>query len=375
MPSRGRFGAQALLGLVGKIEELTVRLRGAKRPSERRRLAARRAGLLARLKSALRRGSDPFRAAIHGLAGATRLGGDDLVLLLALFGRRLRSPQPTAPGRELVELLCAARDVARRARVLHPEAPLVRAGIVSTDAYQPEHVLDAGFRLNDDVYRLLDRASHGLLFDPTPSQAGARPTPFASWSDHLLASRALVELSKRRAARLFPQSAWAESFPDEERAPDELQRLCDVQSELLRARENTTPESVRLPLLAVRREFGLSPEDELIVVALLLQELYSSRATLELGELLRLIARDEADLLGRRGVVGPQGRLREAGLLVVEGEAEGKDLAASAWLPPWLTERLLGAGSAPRAIGADERSKFHDYLQTLHGSEDFYRRL
>jgi hypothetical protein len=374
MPSRGRFGAQALLDLMQATEDLTVRLKAAERPSERGKLTQRRAAALRRLRGALARGSDPFRAALRGLAAATQLKRDDLVIVMALFLRRLRRPQPTTPGRELLEVVASRGDLAGRAKALHPEAALIRAGIVITDAFQPEHVFDAGFRLNDDVFKLLYRAYHGMLFDPTASDP-PRPAPFTSWSDHLLATRALVELAKRRAARLFPQSAWAESFSDEERAPEELQRLFDLQAELLRAREAATPESVRLPLLAMRRDFGLSADDELMLVALLLQELYSSHATLELGELLRLIARDEADLLGRRGAVAPQGRLREAGLLVVEGEAEGKDLISSAWLPPWLSERLLGAGSTPRAIGADERSKFHDYLQTLQSSEDFYRRL
>jgi hypothetical protein len=374
MPSPGRFGAQTLLDLMQEIEDHTARLKTTDRPADRRKLAARRVASLRRLRAALSRGADPFRAALRGLASATQLRGDDLIILVALFLRRLRRPQPTTQGRELLEVVATRGDLAGRAKALHPEAALIRAGIVLTDAFQPEHVFDAGFRLNDDVFKLLYRAYHGMLFDPSSSET-PRPTPFASWSDHLLAYRSLVELAKRRAARLFPQSAWAEAFSEEERAPEELQRLFDLQAELLRARETATPDSVRLPLLAVRRDFGLSADDELIMTALLLQELYSSHATLELGELLRLIARDEADLLGRRGVVGPLGKLREAGLLVAEGEAEGKDLLASAWLPPWLSERLLGAGSTPRAIGADERSKFHDYLQTLNGSEDFYRRL
>lgn len=375
MATRGRFGPKALLDLVQEIDELTSRVRAAAdKPAERRRAAARRSKSLRRLRGALSRGSDPFRAALGGLAAASRVPQSDLVIVVALFNRRLRRSDPSTQGRELLEMVSSRGDLAGRAKSLHPDAPLVRAGFVETDAFAPEHVFDAGFRLNDDVFKLLYRAYHGLLFDPSAFDA-PRPAPFTAGSEHLLACRGLVELAKRRAARLFPQSGWSEACTDEERAPEELDRLFNVQSELLKAREDVTPESVRLPIVALRREFGLTGDEELIIVALLLQELYSNRSALELGELLRLVARDDADLLRRRGVVGPAGKLREAGLVVVEGESEGKDLLASAWLPPWLVERLLGSGAPPRAIGAEERKQFHRYLQTLQGSDDFYRRL
>jgi hypothetical protein len=376
MATRGRFGPKALLDLMQEIDELAGRVRDASaEPAARRRAAAKRAAALRRLRAALGRGRDPFRAALSGLAAASRVPRSDLVFVVALFNRRLRSPQPTTPGRELIELVVAPKgDVAGKARSIHPDAPLLRSGFLETDAFAPEHVFDAGFRLNDDVFKLLYRAYHGLLFDPSAAEP-PRPAPYTAASDHLLANRALVELAKRRAARLFPQSGWAEAFADESRAPEEIQRLFDVQTELVRAREDVTPESVRLPLFALRREFGLSPDEELIVCALLLQELYSNRSALELGELLRLVARDEADLLARRGVVGPAGKLREAGLVVVDGESDGKDLASSAWLPPWLADRLLGADAPARAINAEERSRFRAYLDQLQSSDDFYRRL
>ena len=376
MATRGRFGPKALLDLMQEIDELSGRIRAVEDDSvRRRRMIAKRAKSLRSLRAALGRGSDPFRAALIGLAAASQVPQSDLIFVVAMFNRRLRSSDPSVQGRSLLEIVVAPKgDVAGKAKSIHPDSALVRARFLETDAYAPEHVFDAGFRLNDDVFKLLYRAYHGLLFDPSAVEP-PRPAPFTSGSDHLLAYRALVELAKRRAARLFPQSGWAEAFPEESRGPEELQRLFDLQSSLVRAREDVTPESVRLPLVALRREFGLSPDEELITCALLLQELYSNRSALELGELLRLVARDEADLLVRRAVVGPAGKLREAGLVVSEGEAEGKDLAASVWLPPWLADRLLGAGVPSRAINAEERTRFREYLEKLQSSDDFYRRL
>ncbi|HYC76452.1 MAG TPA: hypothetical protein VEI02_02385 [Planctomycetota bacterium] len=377
MSSRGRLNARILLDLMSEAEELTARLRLLKRSSERRRVGARRLKLLRRLRGAVSRPGDSFRSALLGLSEAASLDRDERLLILALFVRRLRKPQPPIQGRDLLEWVSsrpARDDLAGRARVLHPDGRLVSGGFVHTDAYAPEHVFDAGFRLNDEVFKLLYRAFHGLVFDPNASES-RRPTPFASWSDHLLAYRALTELAKRRAAKLFPLSGWAEVFSDEERPADELGRLFDVQAALLRAREEATSEAVRLPIVELRHQHRLTADEELILVTLLLQEFYAARATIELGELLRLVARGEEDLLKRRALIGAAGKLREAGLLVVEGEAEGKDLLASAWLPPWLGERLLGAGDAARAIGEEERSKFHAYLQNLESSEDFYRRL
>jgi hypothetical protein len=375
MTRRGRFSPKDLLDLVEQIDGLASRFRAAEdRPAERRRLATRKAAALRRLRSALGRGGDAFRAALRGLAGATGLSARDLVFVVLLFNRRLRRPKPTTRGRELLEAATTRGDLAGRAKALHPDAPLLRAGFVVSDAYAPEHVFDAEFRLNDDVFRLLYRAYHRLVFDPS-SPDPIRPTPFTSAADHLLALRTSVDLAKRRAARLFPQSGWAEAYPDEDRAPEELQRLFELRQATLRAREAVTPDSVRLPMIALRREFGLDADEELVLAALLVQELYSARGSIELGELLRLIARDASDLLDRRFLVGPTGRLRAAGLVETEEETEGKDLAASAWLPPWATERLLGADAPPRAIDEADRTRFREYLETLQGSDDFYRRL
>lgn len=129
------------------------------------------------------------------------------------------------------------------------------------------------------------------------------------------------------------------------------------------------------------REFGSLPVQHLdekrrrAIRRLLDSELFAAQAPLDLGELVRLVSSSKADLLARRTLVQPEGRLRQAGLICVEEDPAGKDAFASAWLPPGLTERLLGNLDPKGAIGTAEKESFREYLERPRGSDDFFRRL
>jgi hypothetical protein len=51
-----------------------------------------------------------------------------------------------------------------------------------------------------------------------------------------------------------------------------------------------------------------------------------------------------------------------------------KELTAEVYLPNWVIDRMLGASRA-ELIDADTRRDFHDYLNRLDSSEDFFDEL
>jgi hypothetical protein len=375
MPAHGaRLGSKALLSLCHEVDQLAERLR-ASTPRGPRHLESRRRQAVRRLRAAIHRPSrDAFRVTLRALMGEHALTETDVVILLVLFNRRIRKSNPSVSGRELLDTICrGSSEVLEAAPFLHPGQRLLRAGLVAGNALVAEDVFDAQFRIGEGIYRALYRAFHGLADDGCRDHELA--VPYANGLEHLLDYRLLCETAKRRASRLFSQSYWAEATSDEERSPDDLDSTFQRLAEIIAAREHATPESVTLPIVQIRAEYGLSAEEELIVVTLLLQELFASRAMIELGELIRLVADSEAAVLLRRPLISAEGRLRQQGLICVEEEPDGKDMFASAWLPASLSDRLLGGLDPRGSIGSEERTRFHDYLERLRGSEDFYRRL
>jgi hypothetical protein len=285
----------------------------------------------------------------------------------------VRRATVATPGRDLLEALVRhGSDILEAARFLHPDGALVRAGLVTGDATAAEDALESEYRIADRAFGALYRAYHGLAAEVP---AADKIAPYAGAFDHLVDYRSLCECAKRRAAKLFPMSAWGEWASDDDRELEELSTRFAKLRELIAARERATPESVRLPIVLLRTEFGLSEDEEIVVMTLLLHELFASRTTFELVELVRLVSASDEDAVRKRALVAPEGRLRQAGLLAVEEEPDGKDVFAEAWLPAWLSDRVIGHLDPQGVIGTEERAYLRRYLEGLRSSEDFYRRL
>jgi hypothetical protein len=372
MPA-ARPGPKALLSLCREVDDLSGKIRDFS-PLGLRHLDVRRRRAIRKLRSALQGSKrDPFRDGLRKLRLEHGLRETEILILLLLFDRRVRRADHATSGRAVLEAITrSGGHVLETARFLHLDAPLVRGGLVTTDAAQAEDVLDGDVRISDGAFRRLYRAFHGLRED---AAEGESALPYSSAVDHLLDLRQLCDLARRRAGRLFPLSSWAEWTAGEERDAEELAARHAALRERITRRERATPEGIRLPVVHLRAQFGLSEEEEEIVVTLLLHELFASRTTIELTELARLVAVSDEDVVARRALVAPEGRLRSFGLLEVEEEPVGKDTFATAWLPQSVTERLLGNLDPKGAIGSDERASFRQYLEGLRGSDDFYKRL
>ncbi len=375
MSSRGpRGGSKVLLSLCHQVDVLSERIR-ASVPKGPRLLESRRRNAVHRLRAALHRpGRDRFRNALRLVRREHGLDETSMLVVLLLFNRRIRRTNPAMSGRELLESVSRSGSaMIESSNVLHPDAALLRTGLISGSAATPEDVFDAEYRISVPAFRSLYRAYHGV-----PAAGGAETdlaVPYRNVLEHLSDMRLRVEMARRRAARLFPQSYWAEVHSDEERPADELHDLVRRVESAIAQREECTANQPALPLVRLRTEFKLTPDEELILSALLVQELFTARQTLELGELLRLVATSETEVITKRHVIAADSTLRRDGLITVESESDGKDLMATAWLAPATTERLLGDARLQGTIGEDERRKFHDFLEKLRGSDDFFQQL
>jgi hypothetical protein len=372
MPA-ARLGPKALLSLCHQVDDLAEKIREFGRfpvghLDEMRRRAIRR------IRKVLRTpGAGRFRAALRSLQRRHALRDTEVVILLFLFDRRIRRASHQLSGRDLLGAITRyGGDVIEAARYLHPKAPLLSSGLVAGTASRPEDALDGEVRIGDAAFSTLYREFHSL-----PKDDGDRAPDggYANAAEHLLDLRTLCDLARRRAGKLFPMSQWAESASNDDRDAAQLTGAILRAREAIDARERATAESVRLPVVMLRAEHGLSDDEEIVLLSLLEHELFASQTTLELVELVRLVAPSEEELLARRALVAPEGRLRQAGLVCVEEEPAGKDAFASAWLPAGLTERLLGNLDPKGKIGVDEKRSFRQYLERLRGSDDFYRRL
>lgn len=324
--------------------------------------AARHALAVQRFKAALRPSALPERFRIHPLLRGLSVDERAVVFLLAV--RRLRSGAEPAPGREiLLNLERRASGLIKRSLLLAETGPLLSRGVVVSTRCDTALPLDREYALSDEALALLTRPERGRENPPST-------LPYYDSVDHLMALRELVDLHAMRAGLLFPRSFWGEMDEDAPRSADVLTSLIAGKRAAIREREAA---SSGLSLVDLRREYGLREEEELVILALLFQELYTSTPAIEGHELVRLAAGTPADVIRLRQMFAPGGHLVECGLVLSEREREDKPSLCLCTLADWVASFLLRAPHS--GIPDEERKRFQTYLKSLQNSEDFFRRL
>ncbi|MEY2742773.1 MAG: hypothetical protein RIS21_1144 [Planctomycetota bacterium] len=368
-----RVGGRHLLMLCEQADQLAQRVKRSPRSSAKGRLEGRRKAAVKALQKAMKsRSKDRLHDALDRLAREHGLEAGDVIALLFLFNRRVRSQAALATGREIVEACALGEDEAlAAAATLHPDHPLVSKGLVETEAHLPEDALDAPYRMSESCFTALYRAYHGL--PETPEAEGAPPYPGAA--EHFSDWRLLLEIARRRAQRVFPRSGWADGgTADDIGLADLLEGFRRI-SAAVRLREENTPESVRLPFRDLRRKVGLKDEEILMLVALLAQELYTTRGTIDLMDLARLGSESEDDVPLMRRLVAASGRLRGEGLMKAESEFEDRDLFGTAWLPEAVVDQLLEGQDGTGPISDGEKSRFREWIAGISHSGEWFDRF
>ena len=339
-----------------------------------KRLRARRMELVRTLLATAAGGSDTqaLPAMLREVARHAGLSDRELVLFMFLLERRVSCSEPEFEGRELLQLLSESSfDLLKHSDLLHQDGRLVSSGLVRARLPHPEAPLEGEFRISERFFRRFLRHfhGHGAGADKHP-----KVTAYAAVVDHYLELRHLVTLLQSRAAALFPQSYWLDVHPDVEDSPQNLSETILQARHIVRHREKQTLDFV-LPLVAFREEIEIDTDEEIILLALLFQELFASSPVLEAAELVRLVSASEEDVFTKRSLLAPGSRLIESGLVALEGEVDDKTLLSGVFLAEWVAERLLQKVDVAASIRQDERNRFHDFLEGLEGSEDFYRNL
>jgi hypothetical protein len=250
--------------------------------------------------------------------------------------------------------------------MLEAKSPLLARGLLAASGNHDSHPLDREFLLTETALTLLTASNK-----PTINNLQEGPKPYYDSIHHLMAYRELLGLYSKRAALLFPQSIWADQEEIENETSESLTHSISAARLQIREREQA---SDHLALIRLRHEYGLREEEELVVLALLFQELYASTPDLEGAELIRLASASPTDAIRYRHMVAPDSHLLECCLIMAQREEEGKPNLCLCRLPDWVVNQLVAIPAEP-GIPSNERQRFHHYLENLNNSEDFFRRL
>ncbi|MBM4015335.1 MAG: hypothetical protein FJ293_10285 [Planctomycetes bacterium] len=325
-------------------------------------------------------GSGPLRLLLERY----RLGKEHVLLMLELLKRRLSQDDTALKGRELLGILFSSSfGLLEGVRLLAPDSRLVAAGVIVPELQaaggDPE-LLDLRFRLSDRAFRILLRALRARR--ERDHEGGTvrdlARRPYRSHLEHLTDLRRLARLFQKRAARLF-HGDWTDELDDAE-LPDSLtllQRQIPRTIQLIEARLAATPNSARFPLVQLRDQFRLEIEHQVVLVALIFQELTQGTPYLDAADLLKLVSRSEEDLVRRRKLFAKRSPLVRHGLVDIDEVVLDKELSGEVYVPNAVVDRVLGPARATEGARIDEASKdeFKRFLSGIDDSDDFFRRL
>jgi len=309
--------------------------------------------------------------ALGRLSEENHLEPRDLVVLLMLLNRRFDSPDGTLSGREILSTLFPSTyGVLAGASVLGRESPLLGSGAVEP-VVEGQGVLETRFRLSDRLFEEIET-------DVTPAGVLSTPAqPYASHYEHLADMARLTGLLLRRGNAVFDVDPYGNRIYEEGEPAGLIDRRVVAFRRRIDRRLEMTPGAADYPLARLAREARLSWDEQLILVALLVQECYYGSPGLEAVECVKMVSRSPEELLGKRSLLTSTGALRRAGLVSIVDSVDGKEITGDLTIPRWLSGLLLGDDEtdARGPIDPDTRIEFHEYLKGLEDSERFFKDL
>jgi len=299
-----------------------------------------------------------------------RLTDSELLIVLYLLRLRVAEGGGSASGRKVLRFFHRGTwEVLRAARHLEATSPLLANGIVECVAASPAGLgpLDYEFRLADWVVeRILEEVNPRRLAEPLPA--------YSDNVEYLLDLRELVRLTRRRAIRRFGMDDGGDGEPAT-RVPVSLERAVAGVEARIRERLERTGGSAPLPAVEFRKQYRLNEDETLAVAALFFQEVLTGDAYLDATDLLKLVSTDDRDLLEKRGLIAQESPLVRHEILVADESVHPKELSGEISLAPWAFEAMLGDATSAEAIDSDARLEFHEYIQGIRDSHDFFTRL
>ncbi|MEO0480008.1 MAG: hypothetical protein AAF196_11040 [Planctomycetota bacterium] len=309
----------------------------------------------------------------------------DFEMLAALLHRRLVGLEPSMLGRDLLRCTGdSSFEALRNLQRLQPDAPTRASGAVELDLEDldfvpgdhPDELLDVCFRLSEAALRTFVDASR-VVADASVSndrKAIDEPAGYASNHEVLVDLRVLHNLYKARSERTFAMERWDRTRPMKPGTERFDRRIAEFSLQV-QQRLAVTPDVDLLPVLRFQREHQID-ELELVVIAhLLFREIYEGNAYADAAELVRLVSKDDVDLLRNRRLVLETGRLRKFDILQVETVLDGRALTGEVHLSDWAVNYLFGATATDEGLSTDDRLDWHLYLKNLEDTRSFFRDL
>ena len=241
------------------------------------------------------------------------------------------------------------------------DAPLCQAGLIEREDEDRLDVLEQGFRVTEQAVAMLVEESEGRAVSGRQSARRG----YTCHAEYLADLKALLDLHMARSNQVFP---WDERVGLRDPAwhpGTTLTGRIQRRHALIRERLRRTSPEVNLPFLLFAERQGLDPAEQVFVLALLFHELHEGSSSMELVDLLPLVATCEADLVQNRRYFWRQGRLRRRGIVEIDCPPEERLFAAEVRLAGWVVDLLLGEQHEGSSGTADDRLDFHIFLKKL----------
>ena len=123
------------------------------------------------------------------------------------------------------------------------------------------------------------------------------------------------------------------------------------------------------------RDLKVTREELVAIVHLLFRELYEGNAYADAAELIRLISRDESELIRNRSLVRADSRMLRGDIFQLETTLESRELTGEVHLSDWVVNLMFELEPVDGDIQSDEKLDWHLYLRGLDDSGRFFRDL
>lgn len=290
---------------------------------------------------------------------------EELVVTALLFSHRIRKGARGISGRAILSILHeSAYDMVRAIGLLAYGGNLRLSGVVVAAQGYREDVLETVFRLSDEVfYMLVDEIGQRRGGEG----AAERFLPFGSPREHLLEMGRLGALYRKRAAGLFPVEAQDFFHIDGSITPDEIEYRIDAGWDELEQRLLHTSGYEKYPLVRLERKHALSRDEMMIVTSLFFVEMISPAPYLVVGDLVKLVSRDEEDLMSARKLLQASSPLVVSGIIVLDDKhgVHRKVTTYDAYLADWVVDELAGPERDSSGITTDMQIDVHEFLNGL----------
>lgn len=317
----------------------------------------------------------PSRNPFSTMVERYSLNQDQVIILISLLDRKLASPRSSLTGREILRtLFSGSGEIMQGIAYIDETSVLVSAGLIIPRAEDKpiDEILDTPFMLSRKVYDLFC----GIFSESREPQRVPLKESGAAYRNnlsYLMDLRKLCLLYRKRATKIFNMDYWDRLGLGVSDTVNIITRQIGSIRDNMRSKLERTANLDKLHTYAFGRSYNLGEEDIVVLVTLLFQELTEGNAYVTAVDLLKLISRNEEDLIRKRRFFSKRGPLVKNQLVVLEDTVNGKELTGEVFMPNWVIEIMLtGKTDGQGSIDTDARLDFHNYLKNLDSSDDFF---